>query len=169
MRKAMWVIFAILFAAFTAPIASADSVTFVCTNDNQAPGGGTPCLVAAPTAPDVTFSSSGTTLDITWNSQTFDLTLPGDWNASDPSFFWLSSNSTFLISDPSHPFDPQPSVGVSDALAGFDDLSEQGTLSFASSGVTTTPEPGTITLILLGIGFVLLTRRRAARGIAPAA
>ena len=167
MRKAMWVILAALLVAVAAPFARADSVTFVCTNDNQNPGDGPPCLVAAPTAPDVTFSTSGTTLDITWNSQTFDITMPGDWNAPD-SFGWLSSNGIFLIFDNSHPFDPQPNVPVNDLLPGFNNLSEQGTFSFAAGPVTNAPEPGTSALMLLGIGLVLVMRKRITRGLQQA-
>lgn len=156
MRKTMWMILALLLGAVVAPCVRADSVTFTCYTLGV-------CVVAPPTAPDVTFSSSGTTLDITWYSQTFDVTLPGDWSDTD-SMYWGASNSEFIIGDNNHVFDLEPYVyPINTTLPSGAGISEGGPLTFTSGSVPT-PEPGTSALMLLGIGLVLVMRKRIARG-----
>ena len=86
MRKTMWMIFALLLGAIVAPCARADSVTFTCVATAYVS-----CPVAAPTAPNVTFPSP--TLDITWDSQTVDITLLSGWLDTD-SYSWFESNNS---------------------------------------------------------------------------
>lgn len=160
MRKSLRMIPAFLIvAAMIAPRVRADSVTLTCNGDNNSPGN--VCFEAAPTAPNVTFSSSGTTLDITWYSQTFDLTLNSLWKDSD-SFSWLASNKGFFIFDNTQPFTVSASASpINTNLPDGTGISEFGTLSFTpgtgGTGPSATPEPGTLLLLgsgLTGIGFL---------------
>jgi len=127
------------------PRAQADAVVFTCTGDNNTGG---PCLVATPTAPNVTFP--GPTLDTTWNSQTVDVTLPTAWKDTD-SFSWLASNNGFFIFDDS--LNGISTYGaVTTALpptSGGTPLSETGNLSFAP---TLSVYPGTELGTLTGDG-----------------
>ena len=162
MRKSLFIIPALfMVAALVAPCARADSVTFTCVATEFVP-----CTVAAPTAPNVTFSSSGTTLDITWDSQKFDITLPSGWLATD-SFTWFASNNLFIISNTSLGVSPPVEASINTNSPDVND--ESGALTFTPGTVSTTPEPGTITLMLLGIGLVwLVMRKRIARGLLQA-
>ncbi len=145
----MWMILTLLLGAIVAPCARADSVTFTCVATEYVG-----CPAAAPTAPDVTFPSPA--LDITFDSQTIDLTLPS-YDVDTDTYTWATSNNLFIISDTDQAFGmganaPDVSTYVED---------EGGTLVFGpSSGSTATPEPGTSTLMLLGIGLVLVMRKR---------
>src|SRR5271163_3246011 len=124
MRKFLWIILALfMFAAIVAPSVRADTVTFTCTGES----GGGPCLVAVPTAPDVTFP--GPTLDITWAGQTFDITLPSDWADTD-SYFWGASNDFFGIGDNNHEFDLEPFATINTTLPGIGGVSEGGIITF---------------------------------------
>jgi hypothetical protein len=153
MRKSLWVIpVFLMFAAIVAPGVRADSATFTCTGDNidGIPYG--PCLEATPTASDVTFSTTGTTVDVSWytaaNPTPIAVILPGTWKDTD-MYTWFASNDSFIIFDNSIVPFPGSTYGVADTnLLNGDGLSEFGTLSFNSglgSGTTTAPEPGTVT------------------------
>ncbi len=175
MRKSLWIIPALfMVAAIVAPSVRADTVTFTCPGDPTNPAAGNPCFVAAPTAPDVTFSTLGTTLDITWNSQTFDLTLPGDWSDTDANVVWGASNGEFIaydperIIDPEGNFEPEPFTLINTSLPNGAGISEGGPLTF-TPGTVAAPEPGTSVLMLLGIGALLVTRKRIGRGLPKAA
>jgi len=173
MRKSMLIIPALLMAAaVVAPCVRADSVSFTCTGDNNnapvsPPPYYGPCFEAAPTAPNVTFSSSGSTVDITWYSQTFTVTLPGTWQDTD-SYSWLASNMGFFIYD-----NTDGGIGVSSGtintnLPTGQGLSEFGTLTFTpgsgSPGNGATPEPDSLLLLGTGLlGFAPFLRRKFAR------
>ena len=161
MRKTIWMILALLLGAIVAPRVRADSVTFTCTPD-------CPVGVAVPTAPNVTFPSPA--LVISFDNQTLDLTLPSQDLDTD-TYTWFTSNNLFIISDTNQVFDLGANVAddsggnvVGDAVV--EDMG--GTLTFTSSAVPS-PEPGTITLMLVGMGLVLLMRKRFARGLPRAA
>jgi hypothetical protein len=162
MRKSFWIILTVLLVVIAAPCVQADTVTFTCTGDNNTGGA---CVEAAPTAPNVTFQ--GPTLEITWftaeNPSPFAIKLPTDWHDTD-SFFWLASNNQFGISDANHPFDFEATAAINTNLPGFGGLSEFGTLGFAP-GTVAAPEPGTATLMLLGLGLALMMRKRIACGL----
>lgn len=160
-KVSMWMVLTLLLGAIVAPCVRADSVTFTCYTT----GG---CVAAPPTAPDVTFSASGTTLDITWYSQTFDLTLPSDWSDTD-SMYWGASNSDFIIGDNNHLADLEPSVyPINTTLPSGAGISEGGMIIFTPGTVAPTPEPGTSALMLLGTGLVLVMRKLIARGLPQA-
>jgi hypothetical protein len=157
MRKAMWMTLALLLGAIVAPCARADGVTFTCMATEFVP-----CSVAAPTAPDVTFPSP--TLVITWDSQTFDLTLPSGWLATN-SFSWFASNDLFIISDLSLGLSPPVEFPINTNSPDVND--ENGKLTFTGA-TASTPEPGTITLMLVGIGLVCVMRKGISRGLPQA-
>jgi hypothetical protein len=110
------------------------------------------CLAPVPTAPDVTFPSP--TLDITFDSQTLDLTLPG-YDVDTDSFNWFTSNNLFIVADNDQLYGQGSSVA--DNSEAVED--EGGVLLFTTAPAST-PEPGTVTLMLLGIGLVLVMRKR---------
>jgi len=154
MRKTMWMILALLLGAIVAPCVRADSVTFTCTAN-------CPADVPAPTALNVTFPSPA--LVISFDNQTLHLTLPSQ-DLDTNTYTWFTSNNQFIISDTNQAFDLGASVAddsggnvVGDAVV--EDMA--GNLSFNNSTPPVpTPEPGTVTLMLAGIGLVLVMRKR---------
>ena len=162
MRKTISVILTLLIGAIVAPCAHADTVTFTCTQD-------CPVGVAVPTAPDVTFSSP--MLVITFDNQTLDLTLPPQDSDGD-TYLWFTSNNYFIISDTDQAFDLGGDVADDSGgnLAGDAVVEDMGgDLSFNNTTPpVVSPEPGTVSLGLIGMGLVLLMRKRIARGLPQA-
>jgi hypothetical protein len=158
MRKAMWVILTLVLGAIAVPCAHADGVTFTCV-----PTVFVPC-VAAPTAPNVTFPTP-TTLVITWDGQTFDITLPSGWLDTN-TFIWFASNDQFIITDTSLGLSPPAEATINTNSPDVND--ESGTLTF-TQGTPAMPEPGTVALMLVGVGLVFVIRKRIARGLPQAA
>ena len=159
MRKAMWMILTLVLGAIAVPCAHADGVSFTCVPTESAP-----CTVAAPTAPNVTFPTP-TTLVITWDGQTFDITLPSGWLDTD-TFTWFASNDLFFISDTSLGLTPPAEAAINTNSPDVND--ESGTLTF-TQGTPAMPEPGTVALMLVGVGLVFVIRKRIARGLPQAA
>ena len=145
MPKTMWMILTLLLGAIVAPCARADSVTFTCSEF---------CLAAVPTAPDVTFPSAA--LVITFDSQILDLTLP-IYDVDTDAYLWFTSNNFFIISDTDQTLHFDLGASVADNSEDVED--EGGTLVFTPATVST-PEPGTVTLMLVGIGLVSVMRKR---------
>jgi hypothetical protein len=164
MRKAFWIILAVLIVAIGVPTASADSYTATFTCEGVCPGG-------IPTAPDVSFPDP--VLSVTWSGELFTLTLPPidlpsdfyEWNAvanANPGVSGFSSdfnifdNSSLAVSTDTLPF-PEP----------------EGAFNFAAGGLTfeaaSTPEPCSVALMLVGIGGLLVRRKRTGQGRQPAA
>ena len=157
MRKTLWIILAVLIVAIGAPSAHADSIyvgTFTCDS---------PCA-SVPTSPEVTFPSApGPTapFSVTWDSIVFsNFQLPSGDLPTD-TYTWGATTSfvgyggpIFLINDASNSSDIV--VYSSGGLGDFADGG--GTLSFAP--LTATPEPSSVALILAGVGFLLVTRKR---------
>jgi PEP-CTERM motif-containing protein len=155
MRKSLWIIpVLLLFGAVVAPSVRADSVTFTCTAH-------CPAAVLAPTALNVTFPSPA--LVISFDNQTLDLTLPSEDLDTD-TYTWFTSNNLFIISDTNQAFDlgadvADDSGGNNPGDAVVEDM--YGNLSFNNTTPpVSTPEPGTVTLMLVGIGLVLVVRKR---------
>lgn len=160
MKKLLCVVPALLvFAMIGAPNAHADSYTptFTCAGftDN--------CYGQGPaTAPNVTFPGP-TNLDLTYDSDTFNLTLPVVDAATD-AYRWGIDG---LISE--NGFSDQ--VVISDLTTGqivdatFDNYGHfitnvGGALTFSPANAAT-PEPAPAMLMLLGIGLIfLLVRKR---------
>jgi len=142
----------LLFSFNGAPSAQADSYapTFTCTSPPS------PSCASLPTAPDVSFP--GHTLDVTYDSTSLFsivLTLASGDSPSDTYDWYAYVNSAdsvndFEIVDTSTGDDE--SVGV---VSKSFTLSEEGTLTFVS-----TPEPSSFALLLLGVGMVVVMRKR---------
>jgi len=151
----------LLLGAIVAPCVRADTAytaTFACSPV-------LPCEVPAPTAPDVTFQ--GPTLDIVWNSQSFDLSLPAAWLSSD-SYSWLASNGGFYIFDETQTGDPNVNAAVNTDLPDGTGGPQTGALDFAAVKPVATPEPGIRSLMLIGlvtIAMMMVMRKRIARGL----
>jgi PEP-CTERM motif len=159
MRKTLWIIPALLmFVAVVAPGVRADSVTFTCTAN-------CPAGVSVPTALNVTFPSPA--LVISFDNQTLDLTLPSQ-DADTDSYSWFTSNNFFIISDTNQAFDLGANVeddsgGNDPGDAVVEDMT--GNLSFSNTTPPVPgPEPGTAALMLVGIGLVLVMRKRIGLG-----
>jgi hypothetical protein len=156
MRKSFWIVLALLIVA-SAPVAHADTFapTFTCT----------PCVnpTTAPTAPDVTFPSP-TMLDIDLDGLLFAITLPsgslpGDkynWSASTTcSLITFLCNVGFFIVDQTQNTQPGDTV---DNLPFSTFVLASGELTFTS--VAAAPEPSSLALIPLGLGALLVMRKR---------
>ena len=154
MRKLFWIVAAVLVVG-GAPVAQADSfaVIFTCTSGCTTP----------PTAPDVTFPSP--ILTVTFKGLTFDFParpsgeLPGD------SYAWSQVISSCGV----------PGSGLICAEIDITDLTQDATLgsfvqnpppNFGSAAGDLTfskvsaPEPSSLALISLGLGAILMLRKR---------
>jgi hypothetical protein len=161
MRKSLWVILTVLLVIIGAPNAHADSysATFTCSG----------ICTSTPSSTTATFTLSGSNSIgvFTWDTVSYSFGLPINWLPTD-SYTWAgfsdttaTSGTTFLtfrIYDLtiSNIFGVQtdslcPSQQA--CLIGFD----SGVLSFAP---VVTPEPSSIALLLAGIGFLMVMRRR---------
>jgi hypothetical protein len=140
MRKSFWIVLALLVAG--APVAHADS--FAAT------------FTGGPTAPDVTFPSP--TLTISFDGSTFSITLPSADLPTD-QYTWSKAPSVcgvcgtaFVITDQT----------TNMATSGGGSISTEG----ASGDLTFTPltapapEPSSLALIPVGLGALLVMRRR---------
>ncbi len=173
MGKSLWIIFAVLFVAIEAPNAHADSLftpTFTCT---QAGG-----CTSLPTAPAVSFPAP-TTITETWNGFVFLIPLPAPSSPTDVILWqnvWQNINSSCTTS----------CVGVASARIqdNFSGIVETVTLTnLPSPGILSSvfldggdltfapvavPEPSSGALMLMGIGLVLVMRKRIAQGLPQA-
>lgn len=165
MRKTLWLIpVLLLFVAIGAPNAHADLFhpTFTCTGT---------CSVAPPTAPNVSFPSP-TSITETWFvigvfTAPISLTLPATDSPAD-IYQWQNTND--ILATP-----PFITLKITDLNNGVvTSVTETFNVSFArftdSGNLTFTPvpEPGTVSLMLLGIGLVAAMRKRIAQGTHPA-
>jgi hypothetical protein len=187
MRKSLWIIpILLLFLAISALCAGADTITFT----GAPPGPLTPTGSFAYNTTTNLFTS----FVVVWNGITFDLSgsanspqifgagpacLAGATGAPaalalltncGAEAFWEALEDTTGFAQftfaagvsPSHPFidisntqtaSPPPSVGFTDG----------GTYQ-----VSAVPEPGTFSLMLIGVGLVLVMRKRIAQGLPQA-
>jgi len=145
MRKWLWIM-ALLFGVVGAPNAQADSsldATFTCT---------TSC-VSVPTDPSVQFP--GPTIPVIFFSETFNVTLNTLDNSTD-SYTWgvgsTGSSWYFVINDITNgTSDPGPGF----AIGGSGTPYGSGCVYFTTPP-TATPEPGSGSLMLLGVGIAFL-------------
>jgi hypothetical protein len=160
MRKSWWIMLAVFAAAaVSAPNARADSfaATFTCNGT---------CL-STPTAPDVTFPSPAE-IDVTWDGAIFDISLLGTGDLATDTYqftaaqelqssgtevmvFNILDETTGIVSGAT----PLPILHTKT----FD--SDAGSLTFTA---VPTPEPGSLALMLLGVGLVFVMRRQNSRG-----
>jgi hypothetical protein len=164
MRKSLWIILTVLFGAVGAPNAHADSytATFTCTGT----------CGSTPSSTTATFSPSGPNSVgvFTWDSVSWSFLLPTNALPTD-SYSWFAFTDTsatgdthfltFRITDltlSSFPNDVDlnslcPSLQA--CQIGFE--SNLGVLNFSP---VVTPEPSSITLMLAGIGLLLVLGKR---------
>jgi PEP-CTERM motif len=158
MRKSLWIVLTVLLVAAGAPNLYADTYTpvFTCTGT---------CVYPVPTAPDVSFPSP-TTIQETWNSHVFTLTLSALDSPTD-TYVWTGGavNIPFAASygyDIVNLIDETSQVYASEfiidpSIPFGTEIIDHGTLQFA---VVATPEPSSVALMLAGIGFLLVLRKR---------
>lgn len=152
MRKTFCIISVLLISAIGAPRAHADSYnpTFTCSGT----------CVSIPTAPAVSFPAP-TTITETWDSLVFTITLPAGDLPTDMYQWTVDAKNTNSVTATildqrtlDRPFDqllmPPPIATL-----------DYGSLTFT---LVATPEPPTGSLMLVGIGLVLLLRKRNSRG-----
>ena len=180
MRKTLSIIpVLLLFTAIGGPCAHADTLytaTFTCD----------PSITCSslPTAPDVSFPSP-TTITVTWNGLVFPILLPSPVSPTDSGgILWFASWPVIPPPNPGCVPAPSPSVcdasflirdfvALTDASYTLHNLPPPGPLStvFQDSGTltfTAVPEPSSVALMLAGIGFLLVMRRRIGHGFQQA-
>jgi len=153
MRKSLWIL-ALLVGALGASSAYADSfdATFTCT---------TSC-VDVPTDPGVDFP--GPNIPISFFSQSFTITLD-NFDTPTDSYTWSIGTSgsgwDFIITDVTN--------GNSNCGPTFQ-IGPTGGTPYGSGSVNfnTVPEPGSVALLLLGVGMVFVARKRMSQSISPA-
>jgi hypothetical protein len=181
MRKSLWIILSVVFAAIGAAGAHAGTVTynavFTCT-----PG---PCL-STPTVTDNPVSFSSPTLDFTWDTLSLTVTLyaldsPTDtyeWvacptnyasgPASNPTYCvnpdgtGLTGNGNFNIIDANIPLGSYDSFYPTDCPGCASSHFDYGTLTF-----TELPEPSSLALMLSEgglLGLLMVLRKRIPLG-----
>ena len=160
MRKSFWIFLAALVMAVGAPNAHADTLpaTFTCGI----------CVGGTPTAPDVLFPAP--VVDVTWNDLLFHLTLPSSDLATD-SYQWSGHTTSgggeiFLQDFTIHDLTNGTEVNmVHDTGKGVIAPLDGGTLVFAAVAA---PEPSSYALMLLGVGLVLVMRKRTGQRLPQA-
>ena len=159
MRKFLWATLTVLFVTIGAPGAHADTyaATFTCTG----------LCAFLPTAPEVSFPAP-TTIDVTWDATLFPINLssgPLGIDQFSDAYTWAA-----IAGNPASPgeaFFAIQDLSTGDFVVGTASLtspvplSDQGSLTFAP---VATPEPSSVALMLVGIGFLLVVRLRLAEG-----
>jgi hypothetical protein len=149
MRKALWVIpVLLLLAAIGAPDARADAVAIN--------------LAALIAGPPLQFQI--TAQAATDGFAFFNLLTLTNASFSVPSFTPNTTSPVLVIitkSDQSQPF--------SATFQAVDAVGDRTTASVSDAGLmVATPEPGTLSLMLIGVGLVLVMRKRIAQGLPQA-
>jgi hypothetical protein len=150
--KTVGAVLCLIFAlCFAAPNAHADSytATFTCTGT---------CVAPLPTAPDVSFPTADLAVTVTWNSELFSLLISNSPKPND-FFIWIADespgNNSFEIEDD---FSGKLSIqflSCPSCTAAFADV---GRVTFSP---VATPEPGSLALILSGVGLLFAMRKRS--------
>ncbi len=178
MRKSLWIILAVLVVAIGAPNALADTITSGTLAFTLAGGVG-----IAPTAGSFTYDNTTnqfTSFTVVWDGLTFDLS----FGATQTNFLALigaipSPQTWTAACIPSTVHPTIPCDGLLDfglfagtlvlgsavqPLVPTQNLAVGGGTFTVTQVVTTTPEPGAVSLLLMGIGLVSVMRKRIARG-----
>jgi hypothetical protein len=167
MRKSVWVILAVLCVAIGAPNALADTLytpTFTCTQ-----AGGCTFL---PTASDVSFPSPAIML-VSWDTFLFSFNFANTGAAPTDGFTWTATydpstlTATFDVTDPVAVLKNQVQQ-LQSQVNQLTGAGGRGALSF-SAAATPIPEPSSLALMLAGIGFLLVMRKRIGQGPPQAA
>lgn len=156
MRKSLWIILIVLFAAIGAPNARADSfaASFTCTSIT--------CGIL-PTASDVSFPTP-TTINITFAGEvsiSFDLPSADSFH---DSYSWAevavsSATPLFTIWDHTTGTIQSTLLPLCTVCGITYSPPESGALAFTAVPVVT-PEPSSVALILAGVGLVFVMRKR---------
>jgi hypothetical protein len=176
MRKLLWITLAALFVSVGASNANADSytVTFQCNGS---------CVAPVPVVTNNPVAFPFPTLDVSWQGVgfvlTFDPILPGVVEATDiitweafqnnyslgPNVPIYSSNLEVILMDTRtshHAIPGFVSIGIPGSNAPGD-IDDSGILVISR---IPTPEPSSVALMLVGIGFLLvLLRKRKGHGL----
>jgi hypothetical protein len=156
MRKLLWLV-PVLFLANGMPRAYADTtydVTFTCSS----------CAVL-PTSSPVTFA--GPTFDINADGSTATISFSNPADLASDSWGWTletvpagPSFYSFIVIGDNHNADSVTDYSSATTLSPpfGEAFSESGGISFTPAA--TTPEPGSVILILMGMGFMLVMRER---------
>ena len=145
MRKSLWIMLAVLLVALAAPNAHADSTPFgTYTVECIGPCASDPTVTIAPTIID--FTVFGNTVDITGLSLT-----AGHLEG------WNISNGLLSITDvtSSNPV-------LAPIVLTFPTSNEGGLIVPAT---VPAPEPSSVALMLLGVGLLLVMRKRIGQGL----
>lgn len=179
MKKLLSVVPALLlFAMIGAPNARADSytITFTCPGPSANPAEFCPESGTPPSAPDVSFPDP--TLNVTnLDGSVYDVTLPAVDSPTDTyTWQWSTNGDPFITQSGPQWVD---TLYVTDLTTGIlNQVSLQGgpdvpftDPAFTAYGPLTfslvsdpAPEPAAVILMLLGVGLIVLMRRRSAFG-----
>lgn len=170
MRNIPWIVIALVFAVALVPNAKADTTTY--NIDFAVDVGGS----TIPTPPIGSFTYDSDTdvispFTVTWDGTQYSFT--GTSGSAPvipvPDTWYADSNGGYLVLITS--IDPTAVlVGSGTSFLGPDGIDETAAGTLTTS--VATPEPGTSSLLLIGVGllgFVMVTRKRFAKGLQQAA
>jgi hypothetical protein len=152
MRKLFWLILAVLFFAAIAPNARADSSTPTFTTD------GCFGVCVAATGTDVVFPSPAM-MDMTFDGISELVQVPAGVGPGN-TIYWVAILAPGTIDFDLFKNPPVSCIGVFLPII----AASCGTVSF-SAKLAAAPEPGVITLMALGIGLFIVTRKRLGTGL----
>ena len=162
MRKSLWIILTVLLVAVGAPFARADDIVNVSVT--KATFTGTPeCNFHCTWDFSANFEYDNTTQAILLETMTFHSEF-GDFSFLPDSFTWRDlTGSTISGGFPSTGAPFLPGVYSTELFLSTDDNSFGHQTAFTTVIVTRVPEPNTLSLSLLGIGLMLVMRKRIAQ------
>lgn len=161
MTKSLWIILVVLLTTLGASNAHADSftVTFQCTGTCTAP--------ALPVATNNPVSFPNPTIDVLWEGNVFSLTFNNPGAVASDTYIWDGFLDDFQLIPGSPTFSVTLIFFIIDSNTGNTARDEVNTAfegpivpEVGDTGtVVITPEPGSLALMLAGIGLVFLIRK----------